>query len=211
MALRADSATLSMSMRVKKEKILLVKHIRELEENSLARLMYEEQVRNNWPGLAKETADICRELFLEDVNITKKGKAEYSKDVKEAVRAMDEIIMKKEMGDETDGMTKMKKMRKSDISLKDYMRTGTLHSVRKTWEVRSYMLRVAGNYPGHRKYLATGWQCQACLEQVREDQDHLTSCSGYSDLQQGRDFESDEELVDFYREVMARREKNGWD
>ena len=49
----------------------------------------------------------------------------------------------------------MKRMRKSDISLKDYMRTGTLYSVRKTWEVRSYMLHAAGNYPGHRKYLAT--------------------------------------------------------
>ena len=200
-----------MPMRVKMQKIMLVKHISELEEDSLAKVMYEEQVRNNWPGLAKETAEICKELLLEDVNTTDKGKAEYKKEAKEAVRAMDEIMMKKEMGDETDGMTKMKRMRKSDISLKDYMRTGTLYSVRKTWEVRSYMLHVAGNYPGHRKYLATGWRCQACLGQVREDQDHLTSCSGYSDLQQGKDFDSDEELVAFYREVMARREKNGWD
>ena len=113
-ALRADSATLSMSMRVKKEKILLVKHIRELEE----------EVRNSWSGLAKETSDICRELFIEDVNTTNKGKAEYSKDVKEAIRAMEEVTMKKEMGDEIDCMTKMKMKMK-----KDYMRTGTPYSV----------------------------------------------------------------------------------
>ena len=72
------------------------------------------------------------------------------------------------------------------------------------------MLRVAGNYPGHMKYLATGWQCQACLEQVREDQDHLTSCSGYSDLQQGRDFESDKELVDFYIQGSHGQEGEEW-
>ena len=158
-----------MSLRVKQQKVMLVKHIRELEDDSLAKLMYEEQVRNNLPGLAREATAICRELVIEDVNETKKGIKELSKVVKEAVRAMNEIQIKKEMGEEGDGMKKMKTMRKSPVSLKDYMRTGTLYSVRKTWEVRSYMLRVAGNYPGHRKYLATGWQCQACLEQVRED------------------------------------------
>ena len=127
------------------------------------------------------------------------------------MRVMDEVKMKKEMGDEQSGMKKMKVMRKNDCSLKDYVKTGTLHSVRKTWEVRSYMLRVAGNYPGHKRYLATGWQCQACLGQVREDQDHLSSCSGYSDLRQGKDLDSDKDLVDFYTRVMARREKEGWD
>ena len=210
-ALRADSATLSMPLRVKQQKVMMVKHIRELEDDSLAKLVYQEQVRNNWPGLAAEAAEICKELYIEDVNETKKGKQEFSKEVKEAVRAMDEVNMKREMGDEESGMKKMKTMRKSPVSLKEYMKKGTLYSVRKTWEVRSYMLRVAGNYPGHLRYLGTGWQCQACLEQVREDQDHLTSCSGYSDLLQGRDMESDEDLVDFFTAVMARREKNGWD
>ena len=210
-ALRADSGTCSMPMRVKKEKVMLIKHIKELEPESLARLMYEEQINNNWPGLALETEEICKELCIENVNTTVKSKAEYSKDLQKAVRVIDEVRMKKEMGDEHTGMKKMKVMRKSDCSLKDYMKTGTLYSARKTWEVRSYMLRVAGNYPGHKKYLATGWQCQACMQQVREDQDHLVLCSGYRDLLEGKDLESDEDLVDFFRKVMARREKNGWD
>ena len=47
------------------------------------------------------------------------------------------------------------------------------------------------------------------MEQVKEDQDHLTYCSGYSDLPQGMDMERD--LVDFFTDVIARREKNGWD
>ena len=209
-ALRADSGTCSMPMRVKKEKLMMVKHIKELDLDSLAKEMYEEQVKNSWPGLAQEAEDICKELYVENVNTTKKSKAEFSKDVKEAVIMMDEVRMKKEMGDEQSGMKKMKVMRKSDCTLKDYMKTGTLYSARKTWEMRSYMLRVAGNYPSHKKYLATGWQCQACLEQVREDQDHLTSCSGYSDLQQGRDFESDKELVDFYIQGSHGQEGEEW-
>ena len=47
-------------------------------------------------------------------------------------------------------------------------------------------------------------------DQVREDQDHLTQCQGYSDLLTGVDLESDMELVNFYKRVMARREKEGW-
>ena len=135
---------------------MLVKHVRELDEDSLARLMYEEQVKNDWPGLAREATAICKELVIEDVNETKQGIKEFSKVVKEAVRAMNEIQIKKEMGDEVDRMKKMKTMRKCSVSMKEYMRTGTLYSVRKTWEVKSYMLRVAGNYPGHMRYPATG-------------------------------------------------------
>ena len=46
---------------------------------------------------------------------------------------------------------------------------------------------------------------------VREDQDHLTHCSGYADLRIGVDLNSDEELVKFYNRVMKRRETEGWD
>ena len=44
------------------------------------------------------------------------------------------------------------------------------------------MLDVAGNYPGHRKYEPSNWMCQACGGVVREDQEHLTRCEGYTDL-----------------------------
>ena len=55
-----------MALRVKKEKVMMVKHVRELELDSLARQMYEEQVKNNWPGLAQEAENIC---YKEEQNI----------------------------------------------------------------------------------------------------------------------------------------------
>ena len=106
---------------------------------------------------------------------------------------------------------KMKIMIKEDCGLKDYVKEGNLYTVRKQWEVRCYMLRVAGNYPSHKKYEATSWRCQACPYMVREDQDHLTHCSGYADLKIGFDLNNDEELVKFYNRVMKRRETEGWD
>ena len=58
---------------------------------------------------------------------------------------------------------------------------------------------------------ATGWRCQACVLQVRKNQDHLSVCQGYSDLRQDLDLENDYNLVEFFRQIMARRERHGWD
>ena len=81
-----------------------------------------------------------------------------------------------------------------NLDLKDYVRNGTLFSARMTWEIRSRMLDVAGNYPGHNKYKASSWLCQACNLEVKEDQEYLTVCV--------------EELVEFFNSVMERRELN---
>ena len=115
------------------------------------------------------------------------------------------------MKSETTGMEKMRTIREENWGVKDYVKNGSLWSVQKTWEARAYMLHVAGNYSRSRKYEATGWRCQACVSQVREDQDHLGLCQGYSDLHQGLDLDMDDDMVQFFRLVMARREQQGWD
>ena len=46
-------------------------HIRQLEDDSLAKKVYTEKVARGYPGLAKETATICKELHIEDCNTTK--------------------------------------------------------------------------------------------------------------------------------------------
>ena len=44
-----------------------------------------------------------------------------------------------------------------------------------------------------------------------ESQDHLGLCQGYADLRQGLDLDTDEDLLEFLRQVMAIRERQGWD
>jgi hypothetical protein len=127
--------------------------------------------------------------------------------LEEACKAKEDASLK----EETAEMTKMKVIRGEPWGMKKYAKEGSLFSVRNTWKVRSYMLDVAGNYSHHNKYQATRWMCQACSLQVREDQDHLTQCQGYADLVQDKDLNVDAELIDFFRLVMARREREGWD
>ena len=58
---------------------MMVIHISSLDKNTLASKIYEEQRKENLPGLAQETEEICRKLNVEDCNITRMGKAEYRK------------------------------------------------------------------------------------------------------------------------------------
>ena len=187
----------------------MIHHMARLQEGDLARMMLEEQQKHGWPGLAMEVAGLCEQLGLEDAASTRLDRTVYEKEVVKACKWRDETNMKTEM--ERMREKKMRIMIHDDFELKDYVKNGNLYTARKAWEVRTFMLRVAGNYPGHKKYEATGWRCQACPYMVREDQDHLTHCVGYADLKTGVDFDSDEELVKFFGKVMRRREAKGWD
>jgi hypothetical protein len=208
-ALRADTATRSMVARIWKEKILLLYHISHLEVEELARDMMDEQVKHGWPGLVTEVRNLCDILRLEDARTTRKDRAEYARDVKKACRWRDEAMMKQAM----EGMKdkKMRTMYQDSLDMKEYVKNGDLYTARSTWEVRSHMLRVAGNYPGHNKYAATGWRCQACSLEVREDQEHLASCSGYSEFRTGKNLRNESKLVEFFKNVMAKRKTMGWD
>ena len=171
--------------------------------------MLEEQVSNNWPGLAREVDKLVEMLRIEDLKTAQCGKKAYNEVVKTACKWRDEAMMKEEM--EPMKEKKMRTMFYQNLGLKDYVKRGTLFSTRKTWEVRSHMLDVAGNYPGHRKYEPSNWMCQACGGVVREDQEHLTQCKGYEDLRGDTDLENQEELVKFFSRVMDRRKEKNWD
>ena len=56
---------------------MFVMHIRHLDEDSIGSQIYEEQKKENWPGLVKETINICKELNIEDCHTTRMGKLEY--------------------------------------------------------------------------------------------------------------------------------------
>ena len=79
-----------MKLRIWKEKLMLILHIRSLNDETLAKKIYEEQRKEGWPGLVKETKNICEALGIEDVNKTKMNKIEYKKTVNDALKKKDE-------------------------------------------------------------------------------------------------------------------------
>ena len=60
----AETGTLRTKWRIWLEKIMLVKRIQKQKTTSLARMVYEEQLRYLWPGLAMEVTKICEEVKI---------------------------------------------------------------------------------------------------------------------------------------------------
>ena len=125
-ALTWDMGLMDMGLRVWREKILLILHLRSLDEEALAARVYREQVANNWPGLAREGKSICEKLGIEDVNETNMGKKEFMEKVTKACQSKDEEMLKKYAEDKK----KCYRMKEEKYGRKEYIQR---HKINKIW------------------------------------------------------------------------------
>ena len=192
-----------MGLRVKIEKLLLVLHIRSLDEDSFAKKVYEEQKINNWPGLAKESKEISEFLNVEDVNITNDSKKDYKKKVMLACALKDEA----ELRLMAENIEKCNRIMADNYGQKEYIKSLNIQRARETFRTRTNMQRLAGKFSHDQRFAATGWMCRCLLE--REEVAHLTSgtCPTYMDIFENfEDLSTDENLVKFFGEILARRD-----
>jgi hypothetical protein len=196
-----DTISLDMKIRVWIEKILLILSIRNLEEDTIANLVYKEQRENNWPGLALETTKICHVLKIEDCNTTYLGKNEYKKILLEAChRKNKEDLQVLARG-------KCERIKWEKYEKKKYISNKTIHSVRMQFRTRFGLQRFGGNYSMDKSFAKTNWMCK-CLES-REVENHLISgeCKVYGDLAlKYSDLADDDNLVNLFTEILARRD-----
>ena len=80
--------------------------------------------------------------------------------------------------------------------------------MRVQYRARFGLEKFAGNYSNDRRFSSSEWLCR-CKES-REEESHLTSgnCKVFGDLK-GRfgDLHDDENLVQFFQEVLIRRDE----
>ena len=191
-----------MSLRIYREKILLVGHIRKLDNNSLAKQIYDEQKLNKWPGLACETTSICSELGIEDCNTTHLDKVAYGQILTEAIHKKNEEKLW------FFARGKCERINKEDYGRKDYINKKNIFHIRQQYRSRFGLQDFAGNYRNDKRFLKTGGLCRC--QESREDESHLLSgrCKVYGDLTEGfNDLTADEELVQFFAAVLSRRDQ----
>ena len=63
---RAMSTSMKMRQRIWKMKLFLAKKIKS-QERSLAKEIYEELLKNDWPGLSVEVKEICQEIGVHNL------------------------------------------------------------------------------------------------------------------------------------------------
>ena len=83
-----------------------------------------------------------------------------------------------------------------------------IFSVNQQYRTRFGLEKLAGNYSNDRRFVSSEWLCRC--EEAREEESHLTSgkCKVFGDLKERfGDLNDDENLVLFFQEVLARRDK----
>ena len=184
------------------EKIWLVLHIRNLPDDSLAKKVYTEQKQKNWPGLATETAGICRDMKIPDCNDTNQVKSVYKKEVFEACHRENERHLRAQ------AKGKCEQLKEEAYGRKQYISQKNISSVRNQFRTRFGLQFFAGNYSRDKRFKKTDWLCK-CLK-AREDEAHLLSgrCSVYGDLtSKYSDLSSDDDLVGLFTDILARRDE----
>jgi hypothetical protein len=199
-----DTGLMDMGLRIWKEKLLLVLSIRSLGEETLARKIYEEQKARLWPGLAKETHLICKELGIEDANVTSMKKMEFKKAIDQACKAEQRRRLLKQ----AEGRVKCKKITTESFGKKEYISNIKLKDVRQRFMTRFGLQPFAGNFSHDKRFAKSQWLCR-CRE-AREEEGHLLSgsCRVYGDIRASYgDLREDGDLVDFFREILERRKE----
>ena len=200
-SLRWETGLMSMRHRIEKEKIMLINHIKNSDDKTLAKQVYNEQVENGWPGLVEETSNICERLNISDINKTPFDKFELRDVVKKATKREDEQRMRAEM----EGRTKTKDLVTESFSLKSYFKEKSLAMTREVFRIRTNMNELRGNFKHDKKYKNSGISCVACGTE-EEVNTHVMVCKHYEDLRQGLDFSNNKDLVKFFKGVMSKRE-----
>ena len=140
-ALLWDSQLQDMKVRIWREKILMILHIRSLDEDSLASRVYEKQKQENWPGLSNETEMICKQLKIEDCNITKLSKKEYTAILNEACHKKNEDILRASASE-----VKCARIKDEEYGQKEYTKGQTVQESRKWFRSRFDLQDFAGKY-----------------------------------------------------------------
>ena len=198
-----ETKTLSMKLRIWREKLSLALHIVRLKEDSLANRIWKEQKQYGWPGLAAEIKRITEVLLgIEDVNTTELTKSAFRMQVTEACHRLNEERLREEM----EGKRKCQKILADGYGRKEYFNKKIPAQVRMYFSTRTDMLAIAGNFSKDRRFQRTDWLCR-CGH--REEQEHLLRhCPLYDDIRSKYDeLDSDESLVPFFQEVLDKRDK----
>ena len=206
-ALFAETGTMRTKWRVWTEKIMMVMKIQQQKPTSLARMVYEEQLRLAWPGLSAEVTDICDKVKVKDVNhnIVKK------EDIKEAVFWNHYVDMKEEM----DKFSKLEKIKHEDFRTEqEYMKDKSIEKIRSQFRIRTKLVAMfKDNFRNKHRTLPRGEEdedqgllCGDC-EGSRDTQAHCLVCPAWELAREGLNFTFVEDMVLYFRRVLEGREE----
>ena len=199
-----DTATMLMQVRVDKSKLELLHHIKNLDESSLAKQIFNEQKSAKWPGLVAEGVQISKDWNVPDITesdviVSKVGwKTQLKNEAKKQNSKLLSDMIKKS--------SKLEELRNEEYGEKDYLRKMSMHDARINFSLRSRMFKCKMNFLNTPQYRAEMWRCDSCQTCI-DSQSHVLYCPAYQQLREGKSLTSDQDIVTYFKEVLEIRLK----
>ena len=200
--LRAETSSLQMKQRIWMMKLMLAQSILK-KDRSLAKSIYQEQMRMSYTGLSTEVKDICEMLGIKNIN----EQLESKDSIEDAIFYHNYLEMKLEINK----YDKLEDVKNEDFrEVPEYMNIKSLDKVRMAFRIRSKMVNnIKMNFKNSHK---NNLKCEECTSGESETQCHALTCPGWQEQRAGLDLSSLEDMVTFFSRVLedkARKKKEG--
>ena len=168
----------------------------------MAKEIYSEQLSAGWPGLVTECRDIIKEWDIPD--IINQDQHISSKEWKRIIRQEAKIQNEKMLLEDISKKSKLSEMINETYELKPYLSEMKMNDARLNFALRSRMVKCKMNYFNDPKYRAEMWRCDSCRTRI-DSQSHILYCPAYQKLREGKNLNSDQDIVTYFREVLKIR------
>ena len=155
----------------------------------------------------KEVATISEQLEIQNVNLLKENKISittWKNIVRKAVWKHNELWLKDKIANNYE---KLQDLRNDNFGRKDYLASKSIDNCRMMMRIRSKMVNVKENFKNMYKNRRNGINCESCNNQEVESQSHVLVCLAYDKLRNGLDLTKQNDLIIYYREVLAYRDR----
>jgi hypothetical protein len=202
-ALRAETRMIAMKYRIWLSKLLLHRRIAHQDLSTLSRKIMEQQKMNNWPGLAMEIKEICKQLTIPDLNENTLTAGQ----IKTAVYDHHDRKLVEDVG-------KCKKMmeHKNDnfSKVQDYMTGKSVDSCRLAFRIRCELVKeIKGNFKDkyRRKGGADAILCDDCNRKEIQTQSHCLVCPHWEEIRRGLPLDKLEGMVIFFQRMLQEKSR----
>ena len=167
-------------------------------------MIYLEQERLNLPGLLIECKTLAKDLnILEMFENTKINYKVFKRKLKDKIKSANEKELKDNMKDKE----KCNFIKTDKFGPQPYFFDRQIEQVRTKFRYRTQMTQVKFNFKNDKKYSSSNWKCDSCESGYIESQSHLIWCQAYSHLREGKNLQSDKDLIEYITKIMNIREE----
>ena len=234
-ALYIDTNMLLMKNRILLQKLLFVFHLSNLPLKSLGRECYEEQHKNGYPGIITQCKPILDEWGLHDLRSY--TKTQYKRIISNKIKIQNRNDLIQWISEKKYKKVNIETCAEQKFEIQDYLKNMNLSSAQLMFKVRYFLTpTVRGNFKSDKKFRDEMWRCPDCAGLDDKSSHHtpqlglaggtapatggsptldnfdsqthlIVDCVANQDLREGRDMFKPQDLIDFFRDLIARRKE----